>query len=116
MHGLTRIHLKSAAELTEAGCHSCATIAKLGNKCTWITTYVIPDGTICIYTAPSEKDIQCHADESGFGAEAIWECVPASPPTPADRHRPPHIIALTSRSHSNRRCVGLSLRWTGSRP
>mmetsp|Transcript_73052 Transcript_73052/g.205210 ORF Transcript_73052/g.205210 Transcript_73052/m.205210 type:complete len:107 (+) Transcript_73052:19-339(+) len=51
----------SASELVKAGCGSCKLNIELGSKCIWISSYVIPEGTFCIYAAASEEDVKEHA-------------------------------------------------------
>lgn len=51
----------TASELVAAGCGSCKANEDLGSKCCWITSYVVPEGTYCIYAAADEEDVRCHA-------------------------------------------------------
>lgn len=48
------------SELVKAGCGSFKANEELGNKCVWIVSYVVPEGTYCIYAAASEEDVVCH--------------------------------------------------------
>jgi len=49
------------SQLVKAGCGSCKINEDLGNKCVWINSFVVPEGTYCIYAAASAADVKAHA-------------------------------------------------------
>ena len=46
------------AQLNEAGCGSRKLNDELGCKCVWINSFVVPNGTYCIYAAYSKEDVE----------------------------------------------------------
>ncbi len=51
----------TAAQLNGAGCGSRKLNDEQGCKCVWINSYIVADGTYCIYAAYSKEDVECHA-------------------------------------------------------
>lgn len=51
----------TAAELNAAGCGSNKINEDQGCKCVWINSFVVQDGTYCIYAAANMEDVECHA-------------------------------------------------------
>ena len=49
------------AQLNEAGCGSRKLNDELGYKCLWINSFVVQNGTHCIYAAYRKEDVECHA-------------------------------------------------------
>ena len=51
----------TASELVKAGCGSSKINEDQGCKCIWINSFVVAEGTFCIYAAASQEDVECHA-------------------------------------------------------
>lgn len=51
----------SSKELVKAGCGSSKINDDQGSKCVWINSFVVADGTFCVYAAAKEEDVKCHA-------------------------------------------------------
>lgn len=51
----------TAAELNKAGCGSRQINEDQGCRCVWINSFVVADGTYCVYAAANEEDVRCHA-------------------------------------------------------
>jgi len=51
----------TAAELNAAGCGSRRINHDQGNRCVWINSFVVADGTYCIYAAANEEEVKLHA-------------------------------------------------------
>ena len=51
----------TAPQLNAAGCGSRQINKDQGEKCVWITSYVVDDGTFCVYGAASKEDVEAHA-------------------------------------------------------
>ncbi|NQW28447.1 MAG: DUF4242 domain-containing protein [Flammeovirgaceae bacterium] len=52
---------------------SCIALDKLGTKIKWIESYVVENGSYCVYLAESIDIINKHAELSGFPADEIIE-------------------------------------------
>jgi hypothetical protein len=70
----------------EAGfCHAAtisnAAIRKLAPKVQWVTSYVVANGTYCIYLAENEAAIREHSRLSGIPANKITPVVEIIDPT-----------------------------------
>jgi hypothetical protein len=61
------------SELVKAGCGSMEANEKSGNKCVWIHSYIVGDGTFCLYAAPSMDAIKEHAKCAKMDASEITE-------------------------------------------
>jgi hypothetical protein len=68
-------------QLAEASAHSNATIEAMEHKVQWLHSYVIEDGTYCVYIAPDEEAILEHSRRSGFPADRIVEVKTIIDPT-----------------------------------
>jgi hypothetical protein len=66
----------TAAQLNQAGCGSVKLNKDQGGKCVWINSFVIGEGTFCIYAAEKEEDVKCHAEcltpDAPFEIEEIF--------------------------------------------
>ncbi|MGV8853402.1 MAG: DUF4242 domain-containing protein [Devosia sp.] len=62
-----------------------AALSKLAPKVQWEHSYVIANGTVCIYLAEDEAAIREHARLSGFPANRITEVIRVIDPTTATR-------------------------------
>jgi hypothetical protein len=60
-----------------------AALAKLAPRVQWEHSYVVGNGTVCIYLAEDEAAIHEHARLSGFPANRITEVVRMFDPTTA---------------------------------
>lgn len=49
------------AQLNAAGCGSRKINDDQGCKCVWINSFVVKDGTYCVYAAATADDVECHA-------------------------------------------------------
>ena len=56
-------------------------IRQMGFEVQWLHTYVIGDGTYCVYIAPNEEAIREHARLSGFPVDRIEEVKTMIDPT-----------------------------------
>ena len=56
----------------------------LGNGIQWQESFVLGDGTFCVYLAENEEIIRKHAEKSGFPADRIVEVKRMIDPTTAD--------------------------------
>mmetsp|Transcript_1143 Transcript_1143/g.3230 ORF Transcript_1143/g.3230 Transcript_1143/m.3230 type:complete len:107 (-) Transcript_1143:286-606(-) len=54
-------HEMTAVHLVKAACDSNKINEDQGCKCVWINSFVIKDGTVCIYAAADEEDVKSHA-------------------------------------------------------
>ena len=52
----------TAAELNKAGCGSRQINHDQGSKCVWINSFVVENGTYCVYAAANEEDVKSHAE------------------------------------------------------
>ena len=75
VHTLTPDQAKGAAAASNAA------LAQLGPQVQWVTSYVTPDKTFCIYRAENEDIIRRHAEISGFPASRISEVTGNLDPT-----------------------------------
>ena len=55
----------------------------LGNGIQWQESFVIGDGTFCVYLAENEDIVRKHAEKSGFPADRIMEVKRVIDPTTA---------------------------------
>jgi 16S rRNA G527 N7-methylase RsmG len=62
-----------ACALSEAATVSNRALATLAPRVQWQHSYVVDDGTVCVYLAESEDAIREHARLSGFPADRITE-------------------------------------------
>ena len=69
------------AGFCDAATISNAAIRKLAPKVQWVTTYVVANGTYCIYLAEDEAAIREHARLSGLPANKITPVVTIIDPT-----------------------------------
>ncbi len=60
-----------------------AAISKLSSRVHWETTYVIGDGTYCVYLAEDEAAIREHARISGIPVDKITPVIRIIDPTTA---------------------------------
>lgn len=58
----------TAAQLNQAGCASVQLNKDQGSKCIWINSFVIGQGTFCVYAAEKGEDVVCHAEGLTPGA------------------------------------------------
>jgi len=54
-------HTMTPSQLNAAGCGSRQLNEKLGMKCRWLNSFVVKDGTFCVYAAANKEDVECHA-------------------------------------------------------
>ena len=73
------------AGFCDAATISNAAIKKLAPKVQWVTSYVVANGTYCIYLAEDEALIHQHAQISGFPASTVTEISRTIDPTTAAR-------------------------------
>ena len=69
------------AGFCDAATISNAAIRKLAPKVQWVTSYVVANGTYCIYLAENEAAIREHARLSGIPANKITPVVEIIDPT-----------------------------------
>ena len=69
------------AGFCDAATISNAAIRKLAPKVQWVTSYVVANGTYCIYLAEDEAAIREHARLSGLPANKITPVVTIIDPT-----------------------------------
>ena len=74
----------SADDLKAASATSCGALSRIGPSIQWVESFVTGDKIYCIYIAPSEKQIEQHAELSGFPANRISEIATVIDPTTAD--------------------------------
>ena len=74
---MTKPQLKGAAEASNGA------LSKLAPRVQWEHSYVVGNGTFCIYLAEDETAIREHARLSGFPANRITEVVRMFDPTTA---------------------------------
>ncbi len=74
---------KEDNDYCEMARHSQGVLDALGNGIQWQESYVIGDGTFCVYLAESEEIIRKHAEKSGFPADRIMEVKRQIDPTTA---------------------------------
>ena len=72
------IHASSPHNATDGGD---AAIQAMDHKVQWLHTYVIGDGTYCVYIAPDQEAILEHARLSGFPVTRIEEVKTIIDPT-----------------------------------
>ena len=53
--------MMTAAQLNAAGCGSRQLNEDQGMKCRWLNSFVVEDGTFCVYAAANKEDVECHA-------------------------------------------------------
>ena len=58
---IPRAHMMTAAQLNAAGCGSRQLNEDQGMKCRWLNSFVVKDGTFCVYAAANKEDVECHA-------------------------------------------------------
>lgn len=73
-----------AAGFCNAARVSNGALARLAPKVQWEHSYVVANGTVCIYLAEDEDAIREHARLSGFPANRITEVVRIFDPTTAN--------------------------------
>lgn len=73
-----------AAGFCSAAKVSNGALARLAPKVQWEHSYVVANGTVCIYLAENEDAIREHARLSGFPANRITEVVRIFDPTTAN--------------------------------
>jgi hypothetical protein len=72
----------STPEQLKAGAQkSNETIRQMDFEVQWLHTYVIGDGTYCVYIAPNEEAIREHGRLSGFPVDRIEEIKTMIDPT-----------------------------------
>jgi hypothetical protein len=71
------------AGFCDAAKTSNSALAKLAPRVQWEHSYVVGNGTVCIYLAEDEEAIREHARLSGFPANRITEVVRLIDPTTA---------------------------------
>ncbi len=74
---------KKDDDYTELCRQSQGVLDGLGNGIQWQESYVIGDGTFCVYLAENEDLIRKHAEKSGFPADRIMEVKRTIDPTTA---------------------------------
>ncbi len=70
-----------SAGFCDAARTSNSALSKLAPRVQWEHSYVIGDGTVCVYLAEDEDAIREHARLSGFPANKITEVVRIFDPT-----------------------------------
>ncbi len=78
------IGTKQDDEMCEIARHSQGVLDGLGNGIQWQESFVLGDGTFCVYLAESEDLIRQHAEKSGFPANRIIEVKRTIDPTTAN--------------------------------
>jgi hypothetical protein len=63
----------SPDQICGAAAKSNEVLAGLAPRVQWVQSYVAADRLYCIYLAEDEKDVQRHAEISGFPAHAVME-------------------------------------------
>jgi hypothetical protein len=61
------------SQLKNASATSNAALAQLAGKVQWVQSYVVDNGTYCIYLADDESTVHEHARLSGFPANKVTE-------------------------------------------
>ena len=61
----------SGEDLQRAAQKSNEALKKLNGEVQWLESYVVDDGTLCVYVAPNEEAVRRHAELSGFPADRI---------------------------------------------
>jgi hypothetical protein len=74
----------SAEQLKQGAATSNAALAKLSPDVQWLHSYVVGDGTFCVYLAKDEASIRKHAELSGFPANRIIEVKTVIDPSTAE--------------------------------
>lgn len=72
-----------ADQLCEAAATSNDALAQLAPRVQWQQSYVVGDGTFCVYLAEDEDAIRRHAELSGFPATRITEITAVIDPATA---------------------------------
>jgi hypothetical protein len=66
----------TAAQLNQAGLGSVKLNQDQGGKCVWMNSFVIGQGTFCVYAAETLEDVKCHAEhltpDAPFEIEKIF--------------------------------------------
>jgi hypothetical protein len=74
----------SPAELQAISARSNAVVAGLGERYTWVTSYVAGDKIYCIHDAENAEAVYRHAREGGFPADKVTEVAAVIGPATAN--------------------------------
>jgi hypothetical protein len=70
---IPQVGAMSSDQMCGAAAKSNEVLAGLAPRVQWVQSYVADDRLFCIYLAEDEKDIQKHAEISGFPAHRVME-------------------------------------------
>ena len=79
--GIPGFGSSSPEELKAGAQKSNEVIQDMGYKIQWLHSYVVGDGTYCVYIAPDEEAIMEHSRLSGFPVTRITEVETVIDPT-----------------------------------